>query len=119
MINGTPLLGKDNPSWPIGNVTETIKVTDVGPPSPRGPAAAIADAFAAATGLAASWLIGLPRRAGSRLFAKNDAEASWRGWQVTELAWGLARRYRDPRFDSIHEELSPNLIDPGTDRGEP
>jgi hypothetical protein len=43
--------------------------------------------------------MGLPRRAGSRLFAMNDAEARWRGWQVTELAGGLARRYRDPRFD--------------------
>jgi hypothetical protein len=56
-----------------------------------------------------SWFAGLPRRAGSRLFAKNDEEARWRGWQVTELAGGLARRYRDPRFDELGEDRQ-NLI---------
>jgi hypothetical protein len=116
LINGTSLLGKDNPRWPIGNVTETIKVADVGSPNPRGPAVAIADAIRAATGVAISWLTGLPRRAGNLVFARNDAEARWRGWQVTELAGGLARQYRDARFDRLAQELSPDLVDP---RGEP
>ena len=110
LINGTPLLGKDNPRWPIGNVTETMQVPDVRSPNSPGPAVAIADAIRATTALAVSWLIGLPRRAGYRLFARNDAEARWRGWQVTELAGGLARQYRDRRFDNLAEEISPDLI---------
>ena len=54
-----------------------------------------------ACALAAAWLIGLPRRAGRRLFAINDAEARWRGWQVTETLGGLGRQYRDARFDAL------------------
>jgi hypothetical protein len=55
--------------------------------------------FAAASIIA--WLIGLPRRAGRRLFAMNDAEAGWRSWQVIELTGGLARQYRDARFATM------------------
>jgi hypothetical protein len=47
----------------------------------------------------AAWLAGLPRRAGRRLFAMNDLEATWRHWQVIEVADGLGRQYRDARFD--------------------
>ena len=125
MVNGTNVFGKDNPRWPIGNATETIKVPDVGLPTPRGPAsvppgpvkprtwlsdrpvAAIGEAFRTTAGIVAAWLIGLPRRAGNRLFAMNDAEAGWRGWQVTELAGGLARQYRDARFDTLRAPLEP------------
>jgi hypothetical protein len=114
LINPTPLLGKDNPRWPIGNATETIRLPDVGSPDPRGPSPAITEAIRTATGLAASWLAGLPRRAGNRLFARNDAEARWRGWQVTELAGGLARQYRDPRFDSVSPEGRPPEDPPGS-----
>jgi hypothetical protein len=125
VINGTNVFGKDNPRWPIGNATETIKVPDVGPPAPRGPASgppgpaiprtwvsnrpatAIGDALRTTAGIAVAWLAGLPRRTGNRLFAMNDAEAGWRGWQVTELAGGLARQYRDARFDTLRAPLEP------------
>jgi hypothetical protein len=114
MINGTNLIGKHNPRWPIGNATETTKVPDAilavprGPaPTPEGPAVyeirardRLATAVGNALGIAVAWLRGLPRRAGRRLFAMNDAEAGWRGWQVTELTCGLGRQYRDLRFGS-------------------
>jgi hypothetical protein len=123
VINGTNLFQKDNPRWTIGNATETIKVPDAGLPPPREPApvppgpavsrtwvsnhpaAAVWDALRTAAGIALAWLAGLPRRAGNRLFAMNDAEAGWRGWQVTELAGGLARQYRDARFDTLRAQL--------------
>ena len=44
---------------------------------------------------------GLLRRIGDRLFAANDAEAQWRGWQIEPRRAGLGRRYRDPRFDTL------------------
>jgi hypothetical protein len=117
MINGTNLLGKHNPRWPIGNATETIKVPDAIAPAPRGPAPApegpsagnassrdwLATTAGAPLGIAIAWLSGFPRRAGRRLFAVNDAEAGWRGWQVTEFAGGLGRRYRDARFDALRD----------------
>jgi hypothetical protein len=112
VINGTNMLGKYNPRWPFGNEPETIRVPDPRVPAARGPAEAqrppampvigIAGAggvFRRAPGLLAAWLIGLPRRAGRRLFAMNDLEAGWRGWQVIELSGGLGRQYRDRRFD--------------------
>jgi hypothetical protein len=46
-------------------------------------------------------LTSLPRRANDRLFAMNDAEARWRGWQVTRVHGGFGRRYRDPAFDAL------------------
>ena len=33
----------------------------------------------------------------------TDTEAYWRGWQITKTHGGLARRYRDPRFDTLAE----------------
>ena len=50
-----------------------------------------------------SWLAAIPRRLGDRLFVMNDTEAYWRGWQITRTHGGLARRYRDPRFDTLAE----------------
>jgi len=50
-----------------------------------------------------SWLAAIPRRLGDRLFVMNDTEAYWRGWQITQTHGGLARRYRDPRFDTLAE----------------
>jgi hypothetical protein len=124
MLNVTNLVGKDksrwpkeNPRWPKGNTTETIKVPDLclgattwgRCDSPSG----VADTVRGASTLAAAWLIGLPRRAGRRLFAMNDREAGWRGWQVTELRGGLARSYRDRRFDLLRDlrALSPQTPD--------
>ena len=47
------------------------------------------------------WLAAILRRAGDRLFAMNDAEAGWRGWQTTRTHGGLGRRYRDPQFGTL------------------
>ena len=88
MINGTPVLGKGNPRWPISNVPETTKV----------PAAGAAASLVA-------WLTDLARRLGNRLFAMNDAEAGWRGWEITVTAGGLGRQYRDPRFYTLREQF--------------
>jgi hypothetical protein len=118
VINGTSMLGKHNPRWPISNVWETAKVPDVGPPAPRSlglpvagiqesPAAIVGQALRNATASVIAWLASLPRRAGNRLFAMNDAEAGWRGWDTTVLAAGLARQYRDPRFATLGNQLEP------------
>jgi hypothetical protein len=88
VINGTPVLGKGNPRWPIGNAAETKKV----------PAAVTTASFA-------GWLADLARRLGNRLFAMNDAEAGWRDWEVTVIAGGLGRQYRDRRFCSLREQF--------------
>ena len=54
-------------------------------------------------GVLACWLAAIPRRVGDRLFAMNDNEAYWRGWQITRVHGGLGRSYRDPRFDTLAE----------------
>jgi hypothetical protein len=41
----------------------------------------------------------LIRRAGNLLFEGADARAMQYGWQITPQRGGLARAYRDPRFD--------------------
>jgi hypothetical protein len=115
MFNVTNPAGKDKSRWPKdnlrrpkGNAPETID----------GPGlflaattwgrcdrpASFADTVCAACTLAAAWLVGLPRRAGRRLFAINDAEAGWRGWLVTETLGGLGRQYRDARFDALRTD---------------
>jgi hypothetical protein len=43
----------------------------------------------------------IPRRMADRLFMPNDAEAYWRGWEITKIHGGLGRRYRDPMFDTL------------------
>jgi hypothetical protein len=50
-----------------------------------------------------SWLAAVPRRLGDRLFAMNDTEAYWHDWQIIKTRGGLARRYRDLRFDTLAE----------------
>jgi len=47
------------------------------------------------------WLARLIQAAGDRLFAANDREAGWHGWEVTRYQGGLGRGYRDPRFDTL------------------
>jgi len=86
VFNGTNLLGKGNPGWPISNALETKTVPG---------------AICSGCGLALAWLTGLPRRAGRHLFAMNDAEARWHRWLVTETLGGLGRQYRDSRFDAL------------------
>lgn len=41
----------------------------------------------------------LIRAAGDRLFQAQDERARRYGWQITVRCGGLARTYRDPRFD--------------------
>jgi len=41
----------------------------------------------------------LIRAAGDRLFQAEDERARQHGWQITARRGGLARTYRDPRFD--------------------
>jgi hypothetical protein len=58
-------------------------------------------AFRSSGSSLAGWLASLPHRIGARLFAVNDTEAGWRGWEITELRCGLSRSYHDPRFDLL------------------
>ena len=44
-------------------------------------------------------LVRLVRAAGDLLFQAEDIRASQNGWQITARRGGLARTYRDPRFD--------------------
>lgn len=59
--------------------------------------------LAVGAGVLADQLISLPRRTCDRLFAMNDAEARWRGWQTVSVPAGYRRRYRDPGFDTLDE----------------
>lgn len=99
MINGTNLLGKHNPRWPNGNATETARLLAVTQLSLTAPRRSNGLGFPKLT--LPTWLSRLTHQAGARLFAPNDAEAGWRDWQITELCGGLARTYRDPRFDAL------------------
>ena len=103
MLNVTNLVGKDKSKWPKdntrwskGNTAETIDVPDLYLTATTwgrcDRPASVADTFCDASTLAAAWLIGLPRRAGRRLFAITDAEAGWRRWQVTEARGGIGRQ---------------------------
>ncbi len=49
----------------------------------------------------ASWLAERLQAAGNRLFAEDDRKAREHGWEITCRHGGLARRYRDPRFDTL------------------
>jgi hypothetical protein len=113
---GSNLYRKDNPRWVISNATETPKVpgaafrllSPVGGPWDHpvtglggSLVARFTSAVCDACGVGVAWLIGLPRRAGVRLHATNDAEARWWHWQVTERCGGIVRQYRDARFDVL------------------
>jgi hypothetical protein len=109
VINISNFTSKDNPSQ---RPAEPVRPAQV--PRPREPARA-ADATAQASParfgrtlaivgrVLISWLAAIPRRLGDRQFVMNDTEAYWRGWQITKTHGGLARRYRDPRFDTLAE----------------
>ncbi len=109
MINVSNFTSKNNPRWLLAE-----PVRPGPPPLPWAPAQA-ADATTQASParfgrilaivgrVLLSWLGGLPRRLGDRLFVMNDTEAYWRGWRITKTHGGLARRYCDPRFDAPAE----------------
>jgi hypothetical protein len=110
MIYVSNLFRKDNPRGGFGNAAETTKVpyptTDLltAAVSVGTPAVGIASAtdwVRGTCGICVSWLIGLPRRAGARWYAMNDAEAGWSGWIVLDRHGGLGRQYRDTRFRDL------------------
>ena len=134
MFYGSNLYRKDNPRWVISNATETPKVPDSAFRLPSsvidpwghpvtglggGLVARVTRSACNACGIGVAWLIGLPRRAGARIHAANDAEARCWHWQVTERCGGLVRQYRDARFDVLRydpairrDELSVDLVSP-------
>jgi hypothetical protein len=69
----------------------------------RSPGARTGNVLVITAGVLASWLAHIPRRLGDRLFAMNDNEAYWRGWQIAKVHGGLGRRYRGPLFDALAE----------------
>jgi hypothetical protein len=109
---------KNNPPWGPPESAEPTRLArparTARAPQPRAPAEAAAAATPARRAgfgpilaivgrVLMSWLAAIPRRLGDRLFVMNDTEAYWRGWQITKTHGGLARRYRDPRFDTLAE----------------
>jgi hypothetical protein len=118
VLYGSNPYRKDNPCRAISNATETRKV----PAAPfllslplghswdhpvaggSGIVAGIIGWTRNACGICAAWLTGLPRRTGARLHVMNDAEARWWRWQVTECRGGLARGYRDARFEMLAQD---------------
>ena len=109
MINISNFTSKNKPRWRPEGLVRPAQ-----PPPPRAPDRA-ADATAQASPgrlgrilagigqVLLNWLAALPRRLGDRLFVTNDTEAYWRDWQIIKTHGGLARRYRDPRFDTLAE----------------
>ena len=63
------------------------------------------------------WVIPIIRlaltQAGQRLFARPDARARQRGWEVTVVQHGWGRRYRDPRFAALPRTRDVTSRDPG------
>ncbi len=122
MYYGSNPYRKDNPRSGISNAAETSRVPSRGSPllmpaptPPDRPGGRLAGGTAATVieqvrfvcGIAAAWLIGLPRRAGRRLHATNDAEAPQWGWLVIERWGALVHQYRDARFDALRIDPTP------------
>jgi RecJ-like exonuclease len=67
-----------------------------------------------------AWVTGrlarLIRAAGNRMFKAEDAHARQYGWQAMVRRGGLARTYRDPRFDRFRG--CPVCRSTGTGRAE-
>ena len=109
MINISNSTSKDNTPWLVMEPVRTATAT--GAPTrtatgrrwPGGRAGAVGRGLAVIGAVLLSWLAAVPRRLGDRLFAMNDTEAFWRGWQITKTQAGLGRRYRDPQFDTLAE----------------
>ncbi len=110
MINISNFTSKNNPPWWLAELAGPTRPAR--PKQPRAPARAATERAAVARfgrtlGIAGrvlvSWLAAISRRLGDRLFAMNDTEAYWRGWQIIKTHGGLARRYRDPRFVTLAE----------------
>jgi hypothetical protein len=114
VINISNFTSKNKPQWPPGEPVGRAQPTRPRAPDETVPAQA-GDATAQASHVRfgrvlaivgrvlLSWLAAIPRRLGDRLFVMNDIYAYWHGWQITKTHGGLARRYRDPRFDTLAE----------------
>ena len=114
MINISNFTSKNNPPWRPPEPHQPGRPGQLGPGSrghrPRRPPPPASresgpprPILAIVGRVLLSWLAAIPRRLGDRLFVMNDTEAYWRGWQITKTHGGLARRYRDPRFDTLAE----------------
>jgi hypothetical protein len=98
LTNISNLVGKDNP----GVVTESHRRLLI--PAATVTWGRLADLLVRAPAVVlAGWLADLLIRIGDRLFAMNDQEAGWRGWQIERRHAGLGRRYRDPMFDTLSQ----------------
>jgi hypothetical protein len=115
---------KDKPRWAFSNAMETSEVPGAAlwllPPlhgSWDHRSVGLGGGVAAWTrntwGLCVSWVIGLPRRAGARLHASNDAEARWWHWDVTGCQAGLGRQYRDARFAALPDNPALRRVELG------
>ena len=118
MFYGSNPFRKDNPQRAISNAAETPKVPGIAVQIVWDVPASPVDRIRSGGAIGAAWLAGLPRRAGARLHAMNDAEARWWHWHVSEHRGGLVRQYRDARFaelphnpalrrDGLGEPLNP------------
>ncbi len=117
MINISNFTSEDKSQWRPARPTapadppraaalrRTVIAERAGPRPPRSAVVRFGQALVTTAALLVSWLAAIPRRSGDRLFAMNDNEAYWRGWQITRVHGGLGRRYRDPRFDTLAECL--------------
>ena len=113
MIKINNSTSENKPLWLLGEFSGPAQTSRPTAPARPPRATARADTWtllvrglvtAVRTGARAllSWLAALPRRPGDRLFAMNDAEAYWSSWQIIRT-YGLGRRYREPRFDTLAE----------------
>ena len=106
MINISNSTSKNNPRW-----RPAEQVRPAQPTQPRAPDRAAGATAPTSLGrilasvgrVLLNWLAAIPRRQGDRLFVTNDTEAYWRDWQIIKTHGGLARRYRDPQFDTLAE----------------
>jgi hypothetical protein len=116
MINISNSTSKNNPQWRPADLAGPAQPTQprapdraADAPAPASPArlgrilASVGRILASVGRVLLNWLAAIPRRLGDRLFVTNDTEAYWRDWQITKTHGGLARRYRDPRFDTLAE----------------
>ncbi len=107
MFNGIHFTCEDEPPWPSARPSPVSPWPTVGGAGRgrRASSRAIGARIGPAAGLAIAalrgWLALMARRLGDHLFTMNDAEAYWRGWQVTKVHGGLGRRCRDPLFDTL------------------
>jgi hypothetical protein len=109
VINISNITSKDNPPWLPTEPARPVPAPPARPGNSKNSkngmnavsplCGRLCRILLIAGGMLLSWLA----RVGDRLFAANDNEAYWRGWQITRVHGGLGRRYRDPLFDTLAE----------------